>query len=265
MESKGSLSTLDEPKYKRKKLRANCEKQSIYAFGSNELNPEYQKGLITIPNKRLLRKQENGLPFESCHIRNNAEKNNTSFNLVIKTVNKWNTYLYRTDYDINTGELYERQRYCTNELKRANGRKVKALNKFCNHYQPMYKTKEVTLFFITLTSMDKARITIRELIDILKYRIRVGLNREVLAYIWTLEVSENIHCHYHLCLAVKRVDMKGKKFSDYVKLEKVWGCRSQFDFVKKDVKRYLSKYFAKDQSRILNHRSYGISRTLKNP
>ena len=265
MSVKGSLSLLDEPKERQKKLRPNCGKQSIYAFSINEINPDYQKGLITIPNNRLIRKHRESEAFESCLKRNNAEKNDTSFDLIIKTVNKWNTYLVRTDYDPETGEVDDPVRYCTNELKRANARKIKTLNKFCDYYQPMYKRKEVTLFFITLTSMDKARLTIRELIDILKYRIKVGLERELLSYIWTLEVSENKHCHYHLCLAVKRVNMKGKKFSDYVKLENVWGCRSEFDFVKKDVKRYLSKYFAKDQSRLLNHRSYGISRTLKTP
>jgi hypothetical protein len=262
---KGSLSLVDEPKERQKKLITDCEKQSLYTFRSNELNPEYYKGLITIPNKRLIRNNEKSEAFESCHIRNNAEKNESSFSLIIKTTNKWNTYLSRIDYNPETGEVDDPVRYCTNELKRANARKIKALNKFCKRYQPMYKRKDVTLFFITLTSMDKARLTIRELIDILKYRIKVGLDREILSYIWTLEVSKNIHCHYHLCIAVKRVDMKGKKFSDYVKLETVWGCRSQFDFVKKDIKRYLSKYFAKDQSRVLNHRSYGISRTLKTP
>jgi hypothetical protein len=249
----------------RKKLKDNCGKQSMYAFCTNDRNPDYQKGLRIIPNRRLIRNAQNGAPFESCHKRNNAEKDKNGLDLIIKTLPKWITYLKRIDYNPSTGELFDEVKYSTNELKRSNARKIKALNSFCNTYQPLYKRKRVSLFFLTLTSMDNSRVTLRELMDIIKYRLSVGLDRELLGYVWTLEVSEGLHCHYHLCLAVKRVNLKGKKLTQHLKLNEAWGCRSEFEFVRKDVKRYLSKYFAKDQSRILNHRSYGISRNLRTP
>jgi len=72
-----------------------------------------------------------------------------------------------------------------------------------------------------------------------------------------------------LCLVIDRVNYKKKKLPEAMKLEKLWGQRTQVRFVEKGIRRYLSKYFAKEQYRLcfinekgkfLSFRSFGMSK-----
>jgi hypothetical protein len=68
---------------------------------------------------------------------------------------------------------------------------------------------------------------------------------QLLDYLWILEVSENLHAHYHLVICVPR--MRFNKLPKFLKLESYWGQRTECDFVKKNIRHYLSKYFTKDK------------------
>jgi hypothetical protein len=68
--------------------------------------------------------------------------------------------------------------------------------------------------------------------------------------------------HYHVAIATNRVNLKGKKLPKLLQLERIWGCRTEIDFVKKNIEGYLRKYFAKNSYVAEKFRSYGISRKL---
>ncbi|NDF99355.1 MAG: hypothetical protein EB101_10640 [Chitinophagia bacterium] len=76
-------------------------------------------------------------------------------------------------------------------------------------------------------------------------------------YVWTAEVSEKLMFHYHICVAVNRLELKGKKLPDWLKLDDVWGRRTGVEFVKRNVRHYMAKYFAKHNARVVGMRSYG--------
>jgi hypothetical protein len=42
-----------------------------------------------------------------------------------------------------------------------------------------------------------------------------------------------------------------------MKLESVWGARTQVEFVRKNIRHYMAKYFAKENARIIGVRSFG--------
>jgi flagellar biosynthesis protein FlhB len=126
---------------------------------------------------------------------------------------------------------------------------------------PLYKKRQVSCFFITLTKANSSKLTIRQMLNLMKtYMNRLGWG--VRGFVWVLEVSENLHMHYHVAIATNRVDLKGKKLPNLLQLERVWGCRTEIDFVKKNIEGYLRKYFAKNSYVAENFRSYGISRKL---
>ena len=83
----------------------------------------------------------------------------------------------------------------------------------------------------------------------------------VLDYIWTSEVSENNHWHYHLAIAIDRV--KWKTIPKNFLFERLWGQRTEIDFVKKNIKHYMAKYFAKSNYRIEGMMSYGRTKNFK--
>jgi hypothetical protein len=236
-------------KFIQKKARAKATEKDLFHWLNTEKNPEYEEGLKS-------------LPFEPCLLHNKGNKKTAeNSEILVQTKPKYLTRLIREKYNKNTGnwdggmEVME-----TNSFKQANNRKIKALNKFCNKYQPLYKNKEVSLFIITLTQMNKARLSIKTMMRIItEYFKRLGY--PVRAFIWTLEVSENLHAHYHICIAVDRMNLK--KIPKQMKFNNIWGQRTEIDFIKKNVKHYLAKYFAKNNSRLEGYRSYGISKNLK--
>lgn len=209
-----------------------------WTFLSRGQNKDYEKGV-------------HKLPLRSCLIHDNSDGI-----LRIKTRPKWFSNLYHERVDVVTGEVLMSEVYSTDEIKSSNGRKIKRLDAFCNHFQPLYQKKQVTLLFYTLTQANEASTNISGAIDALKMRFK---RREVTfyGYVWTAEVSEKLMFHYHICVAVSRLELKGKKLPDWLKLDDVWGRRTGVEFVKRNVRHYMAKYFAKHNARVVGMRSYG--------
>ena len=103
---------------------------------------------------------------------------------------------------------------------------------------------------------------------IVQYFKRLGLN--VRGHIWTCEIGtktyektnnpEDLHWHYHVCICIDR--KRFDRIPKLIKFDNIWGQRTEIDFVKKNVRHYLAKYFAKHNARVIGTRSYGISRKL---
>jgi hypothetical protein len=227
-----------------------------FRFAECSYNPNYEKGLIP-------------RAFEFYLKYNKSDKSLTTDKacFTIERLPKWLTTLRCNSVDKETGEVTDGV-YLTDSHKSGVNRKIKALSKFADHFQPLYEKREVSMFFYTLTRADKAKVNIKQLVNTL----RKGYERngsKWLGYVWTLEVSfdsqtnshhrKNGHIHYHLAIATERMNLKGKKFKRFMLSERIWKQRTEVDFVHSNVKRYLSKYMAKDRSRIKGLRSYGVS------
>lgn len=215
-----------------------------WRFSKRLLNPSYEAGLKT-------------LPLRSCLIHDNSEISIRE----IKTVPKWITTLNYSEVDTTSGEIVtDEVAYETNEIKSSNARKIVRLDRFCNYYQPLYAGREVSLLFHTFTRANCANLTFSRMLDDVKYAYR-SISRPVRGYIWTAEVSQQLHWHYHLCVAVDR--LKVRKIPDELKFEELWGQRTGVEFVRKNVKHYMAKYFAKENARVIGQRAFGCSRSLK--
>jgi hypothetical protein len=204
-------------------------------------NPDFEDGLKIVP-------------LRSCLLHNNVDAKNW----VIKTLPKWNVDLLESHLDRDTGEIVSQGVYTTNDLKSGNYRKIRAVNRFCDAYQELYKRRKVSIFFYTLTIANQAKTNIRTLFDSFKARLKrngIKLN----GYVWVLEISEDLHVHYHALVCVDRINLKGKSIPEFLKINDLWGARTQIEFARKHVRSYLSKYFVKKSSRILGKRTYGIS------
>lgn len=230
-----------------------------YTYLKRRLNPDYDSGI-----KRL--------SFESCLITTNGSKftrektdlpsKNGKREIHIKTLPKWYTDLLEWDIDQETGEMYPIGVYTSDDFKVSNGKKIKALDKFCKKYQPMYQRKQVSLFFLTFTRANFARMEWAIMVKIImQYFKRAGLN--VRGQLWTSEISDTLHWHYHICISTDRVDFRTTGIPPLLKFDELWGQRTEIDFVKKNVRHYMAKYFAKCNSRVIGQRSYSISRKLK--
>ncbi len=63
---------------------------------------------------------------------------------------------------------------------------------------------------------------------------REQLERPVRGYFWSLEVSSNLHLHYHLCVAIDRLNVK--QLPKELKFDLLWGQRTEVKFIKKSVR-----------------------------
>ncbi len=185
--------------------------------------------------------------------------------LTVKTTHKWNTVMVYQEMDTETAELHSKlHRYTTNEIKSSNHKKIKALDKFCNHFQPLYKAKKVSLFFVTFSRANHANDKFSSVLNHVKKRFaRYGY--PVRGFVWTSEISyetnPNGHWHYHLCIATDRMILM--KIPKALKFNSIWGQRTGIEFVKKNAKHYMAKYFAKHNARISGMRSFGVSAKMK--
>jgi hypothetical protein len=235
-----------------KKPNTSSKPKKAYTFLKRTKNPTYEQAI-----KRL--------SFEACLITTNGSKKepkNTPKEVHVKTQPKWYTDLMEWEINQDSGEMIPKGIYTSNDFKCSNGKKIKSLDRFCNYYQPLYKQKEVTLWFLTFTQANKAKIPFNTMSKIVvQYYKRLGI--DVRGHIWTAEVSNNLHWHYHLCVATDRVKLEGGKFPELLKFDNIWGQYTDIDFVKKNIKHYMSKYFAKCDYRVIGSRSYGCSRKFK--
>lgn len=217
-----------------------------YTYQNRHKNPLYEAGLKLIHIAPSLR---------SCLIHANAD------NFIVKTEPKWITTLVTQEFDPETGDIDRKLlRYQTNEIKASNYKKIKALDKFCNYYQPLYRSRKVSMFFITFTRANYASESFRRTLDAVKLRFK-RFGYPVRGFVWTAEVSPNGHWHYHLCIATDRIHLM--KIPKALKFNSIWGQRTGIEFVKKNVKHYMAKYFAKHNARVIGTRSFGVSRKMK--
>ena len=237
-----------------------------FSFRKHEKNPGYEAGL---------RK----LPFDTCLIHNNAEilpaslggasrvrtspwDRGTNGRISVKTAPKWITTLGCEEVETDTGEMIPGV-YVTNDFRSANNRKIKALDAFCGYYQPMYARKEVSLMFHTFTQANKANLDFASMLDNVRYHYAEQLQRPVRGYIWTLELKPNekmggFNMHYHAGVAIDRIEIN--KLPAHLKFDDLWGQRTEIEFVRKNIRHYMAKYFAKQNARADGFRSYGRSR-----
>jgi len=231
-----------------KSLAKNAKKAALlrrngvtYEHVGTIRNPEYESGL-------------KDLPFESCLIHNKGNRI-----VRVRTAPKYLTTLAEFQYCDEGFPVLTRE-IETNDLRAGNHRKIKAVDKWCEYWQPKYQAKEISLLFYTLTRANKARMTIGDLLRILKMNLKRN-NIELLDYLWIQEVSKGLHFHYHLTVAIPRISYK--TIPKFFKMDSYWGQRTQVSFVKKNIRFYLSKYFGKSAWRIdQGFRAYGKMRKL---
>ena len=218
-------------------------------------NPMYEQGLVE-------------LSLRACLKNNNAEireGQNTHFE--VETIPKWYTKLRKvpiTDFgDLNHKEATI---YNTDSLKSARGRVMKRVFDMSDHYQPLYAEKEVSMIMHTLTTANDVYIrkgqTMRKAMDSIKYRYS-SIGMPIRGYVWVSEVSEDFHWHYHLLVASERFEIKGQKMPKELKLDDVWGAHTKVEFIRKNLRSYLSGYFSKSNWRVRGQRRVGQSKKWK--
>lgn len=242
-----------------------------YWFLRRRRNPDYETGQKVVP-------------LRSCLLLNNVLKNDSQgnskwkiekhsdwytelmqyqeeqpiTNWIVKTKPKWYVDLLESIMDKETGEILSQGVYTTDDLTSGNYRKIKAVNRFCSHFNPLYRKRKVSLFFGALTLANQSKVDIRKLTKLYKQRLkRNGV--DVLGFLWVLEISDTLHVHYHFLMATNRLNFKGSGMPEFIKPTDIWGCRTGIEFVKFDVRYYLATYFVKCKYRIEKHRTYGIS------
>lgn len=204
-----------------------------YAFLRRYRNEMYEDGI-------------KDLPLRSCLKHHNSDR---FLDLKVKTNPKWFTELLVNKVDVNTGEIASSAIYRTNEFKQSNSRKINAIDEFCDYFQPLYAKRKVSMLFYTLTMAESGR-PIADVINALKKRfMRKGT--PILGYVWISEVSADLHWHYHIAVAIQRIDVIGKGLPAYFKLDDLWHNRTQVQFVKKNIRHYMAKYFAKNNYKML--------------
>lgn len=218
--------------------------ERYYRFKSVRKNPNYETSATTIP-------------LCSCLIRHNSEKkgvNNSS--VTVRYEPKYISTLECNNVDSEGNVTYLRT-IETDSFKRANYRKRNALDTFFSYYRPLYKSKEVSLFIFTFTQANQAKKGFSYVLDNVKYRFK-SLNSAIRGYVWTSEISDDNHWHYHLCIATDRLSFKNV---ESLKFDKVWGQRTQIDTVKNTFAKQF--YLTKKQPKIDRHKGFGKSKDFK--
>ena len=254
-------------------------------------NPNYRKGIYPLKPIHSL--------FESCLLNDKSDtfdrsKGGKSFEIDLKNEKnsktnrektgkkllsdrllaiakepKWVTTLQYIEIDSETGECLGLNTLETDSFKASNASKIRAMDVFSNAYDHLYSQRKVTLLFHTFTRANACNTTWSRFMELLLTRYK-RLGVPVLGYVWVLEVGEkDSMIHYHLATAIRRT--RFKTLPKQLKFEDAWGSRTKFEFVKKNVRRYMAKYFAKNRHRVLDLetnrtlRSLGKSKTFKIP
>ena len=102
---------------------------------------------------------------------------------------------------------------------------------------------------MTFTRANHARVEWKTMIYAIRKRIeREGLNLR--GFIWTAEISEKLHYHFHLCVAIDRVNWK--TIPERLKFENLWGQRTEIDFVKKRLSERTASFVIKNLATYVN-------------
>lgn len=208
-------------------------------FLSRSVNPEYDSGLKIVP-------------LRTCLLHHKAAADYW----LIKTKPKWFTDLLQTNFDRNTGEILAQSVYRTDCLTAGNNRKIKAVNRFCGYFEPLYQKRQISLFFYTFTIANQAKVSIKDCFEAFKKRLK-RRNIKLHGYTWILEVSDKLHVHYHALVATDRINCRGGSLPEFFKLDNIWGAKCQVQFIRKSVRYYLATYFTKNKNRIVGKRQFG--------
>jgi|JI10StandDraft_1071094.scaffolds.fasta_scaffold67790_2 hypothetical protein len=234
-------------------IAENENLQKIYHFGISKRNENYLAGLVPV---KVARKPKTNKSLRSCQLLNNAENNRQVF--IVKTQPKWNTEIQVSGLDTTTGEFIPNvETYQTNDLKAGNNRKIVAAKNFCEIYSPQLKKRSVSAILHTFTQLDLAGKDMRSMIDIVKCRYK-SIGRKLKGYFWVLEISSpdkqknlsGFHLHYHLVVIVDRLNIKGGKMPNALKLNDAWGQRTQVEFIKSSLEGLLIGYLGKNNYRL---------------
>jgi hypothetical protein len=243
--------------------------KSAFTFLKRTRNPLYEEGLQLVPLRScLLLNKSPVLNGKSDSLKAYASAAAAAAAAgpdlpspvawLVKTRPKWYTDLLRSRFEPNTGEITAQSVYRTDCLTQGNNRKIKAVNAFTKHFNPLYQRKKVTLLFYTFTVANQANVNISDCVKHFKKRLhRRGIKLH--GFVWVLEVSDSLHVHYHALFAIDRINFKGSRLPAYLKLDKIWGARCQVEAVRSSVRSYLSKYFVKAKNRIVGKRQFGKS------
>jgi len=147
--------------------------------------------------------------------------------------------------------------YEITDLERAIKSRLRSFNRFFSKFHSLFKRREVSLLFITLTTpyeleqvlfdkglADEIRAKYRKCWLSYKKRFeREGV--KILGYLKLVDVGwRGEKIHFHNVLAVPR--MKVDKIYDWLKPDSgVWPWHSRVEFVRKDVRKYLADYLRK--------------------
>lgn len=177
--------------------------------------------------------------------------------LVVSTSPKWYSWYQKSTVCTETGDILTETIESDSDRKKR-GLKVGKLRSFDATYLPLYQARKVSLLFLTLTAANGANQTISGLIKALKQRaLRNG--SQLLGYVWVSEVSTRYgapHWHYHILVAIPRLQVAA--IPVWLKLESMWGKRTQVQFVKRSgAGVYLSKYMGKYSGSMCSLRSIG--------
>jgi len=229
---------------------------SKFNYQSTRINPDWSvEKLVSL--RTCLR--DNNAEIDDCINIMAEAASQPGSEVFISMVPKWQTMFSREDTNVDTGEIIYTG-YQSDDFKAARHRKIKTITKFCDFYEPLYRTRKVSLLFHTFTRMNYAKSDMRRMLDSIKYRY-ISLKRPIRGFLWALEISENLHIHYHLVVAIDRIQVK--EIPAALKFEDLWGQRTGVEFIKKSIRSYLSKYLYKSEGKLLGKRTYSISRNLK--
>jgi len=243
-----------------------------YRFKSQRKNPDWSVQKLISLRSCLLHNNSSKISNEKTAekflnvVKNLGPDLEVFSEVFVSTIPKWQTTLERPEcLDTGTGEIIYSD-YETDDFKASRNRKIKTVEKFCNHYEPLYKNRKVSLLFHTFTRTNFAKKDMSTMMECAKMRYK-ALKRPIRGYLWALELKENekmdsgFHIHYHLVVAINRLQVK--TIPEELKFQDLWGQRTGVEFITKSIKGYLSKYLYKSNAKLLGKRAYSISRNLK--
>jgi hypothetical protein len=246
------------------------QRRTQYQFIERVPNPMYHASRREIPYRVKLPLsvlEIGGTPSVLSIMRNNVTANSGRNNghvmvekppMIMTSQPRNITKLLKTVRDVNTGEMTASEIIETNDTFLRLKRRKRALKSFTDYFEPLYRRRKVTLLFITFTIANENGVTLRSVIDQFKKRCKRN-GYPCHGYFWVMEISEDLHVHYHGLFAIDRMNVRGSSIPNWWKLDELWGARTTVEMVKRSVHGYLAKYMDKGHEKIEGKRMYGRS------
>ena len=153
--------------------------------------------------------------------------------------------------NIITGELM-----VVTDLDRMKKKRRVTISRFFDYYHHFYTHKEVTLLEVVLPIHNGESIS-----KFTKHISRVlsKTKTPLLGYCWIRDIGQAFAVpHYHIVIAVSRINMKGTKLPEYLKFGDFWegSSTTTVKSIKKIVNYYLKKGIPNTENR---QKTYGKS------